>query len=312
MAYADAAERFRLAMLFFNEGRYNDALAGIEGLLREFPDDPNLLAAKVRCLGGLERFDEAHQLCRELDIIHNYPKAFEIDAWLREKAEEGLAGRRRNVKKTTIAQRGASNLWDYGLTWAAGQPAGRLVYIILTAALFVGSLIAAFVGEDPFMAMRVMSCSLMFAFLGLTAIHNVLSDFVRGIYTSSMIIGAISGAVAVPQPDRPMYPAVFLLALILVSGGTALASMFYLLFITVLSSISFSFLQAARESCLLMVLAWSIGLVFFIGAIIYGLIAMALIVVGEKISNLIAGMEDEDDIPMLMTLDVFRDRLRRT
>jgi len=70
-----AEHNYRMALMFYRTERYEDAIAILDDLALEFPDNKHVLYALTKCFFKVGRYQEARQLCHELLEKHHDERA---------------------------------------------------------------------------------------------------------------------------------------------------------------------------------------------------------------------------------------------
>lgn len=80
---ADLKDKYERARYMFQKHHYAQADALLEEINHAYPNHPDVLYGRARCLGQLGRIQEARVLANKLQTMHNDPRAVELTAWLK-------------------------------------------------------------------------------------------------------------------------------------------------------------------------------------------------------------------------------------
>ncbi len=80
---ADLREKYERARIMFQKHHYAQADALLEEIGHTYPNHPDILYARARCLGQLGRIREARVLANKLQSMHNDKRAVGLHAWLK-------------------------------------------------------------------------------------------------------------------------------------------------------------------------------------------------------------------------------------
>ncbi len=80
---ADIRDKYSRAKQLFKDGRIAEADRLLEELDQAYPNHPDILYGRVRCLGKLGRIREARILANKMQTMHNDTRAPELQAWLK-------------------------------------------------------------------------------------------------------------------------------------------------------------------------------------------------------------------------------------
>ncbi len=137
MSPDNAKQLHQQAQQLFQQGKYAESLAVLSKLGQEFPNEPNIMYARARCLVALGRFDEARPICASLKDIFGHPRGAEllqqIDARMATTAQQFdiLDSKPRQVPPAARLQRsGPSKLVYIGAAAAAAVAIAGVGYFL--------------------------------------------------------------------------------------------------------------------------------------------------------------------------------------
>jgi len=79
---ADIRDKYERARRNFDQGRFAVAESLLAEIDRTYPNSPDVVYSRARCLGELGRVQEARVLATKLQTMLNDPRARELQAWL--------------------------------------------------------------------------------------------------------------------------------------------------------------------------------------------------------------------------------------
>ena len=129
----ETTRKYQHASRLYQERRYEESLAILDGLAIELPNDKNLLYTRTLCLAALGRTTEARSLCNQLISLHNDPRAEQFKAALDARQETaGAQGRVRTNGSVPFAA-----VWEqaWRRRWFRVEAIGTPLLVVLAGAL---------------------------------------------------------------------------------------------------------------------------------------------------------------------------------